>query len=325
MNGRSDPARRPRRPSGGAPPAAPAWLGSLPFFLVGGVTIGVAAILLSDHSSAALVHLPVWTYLLAIGSIALIGGTVATFVGEPIPDLPEENELVGADLIVVSRARWKDLNKMERWVEDRISSAPEPPPPAPARVAPADPRPAGRSPPTVRTRTRSARGAIPNLLVPTIDDLLEGLPTVSDADLAAAELWRETDDSREIPPPPLPPVGLAPRPRTAPAPVPAPARPVPAERSAPRARPNVDLDRLLTELEREAAKVAEDQAIEAALTPSSVLHCAGCGRGVAITERWEHCDRCLSAYCADCENRVQMVGDRSLCAACRAAPRRRRR
>jgi len=339
MNGRSDPPNASRTPARVAPTATPGWRESLPFLLGGGVALGVAVALLAVHSHAAIAHLPVWTCLLALGSIALVGGTVATFIGEPIPDLPEENELIGQDLIVVSRARWKDLNKMERWVEDRLVQTPAPVPSPPPRAAPPSAprrRPTARAREGARPRTgiRTSLRAVPDPTIPTIDDLLADLPPVSDEELRAAELWRETDESRESPQPSLPPLphpapdrAAGARPRTEPPAVPASSTPpIPANAMTAAARtrpaaPSADLEQLLGELETEAVRAVEEKQIETALPTSDLITCAGCGRGVAITEPWEHCDECLEAYCARCDDRVARVGDRRLCENCRRAGR----
>jgi hypothetical protein len=320
MNGQPSPATRSPTPSAPAS-APPGWVESLPFFMLGGASIALAAVLLALHSPTDLAHLPVWTFLVAIGSISLVGGTVATFVTEPIPDLPEENELVGTDLIVVSRARWKDLNKMERWVEERLVASPE--------LAVPPQRPAPRAP----ARRRKGTQAVPQPSVPTIDDLLADLPRGSGPEADRADLWRETEESREVSPSSyavspapsdhlVPPTGAPNVPPPAPRPSGRGATLPPAARAEAGASPlaEADLEKLLDDLEAEATKVAEEREI-ASLAPSGLLLCAGCGRSVGITERWEHCDECFSVYCDACDGRLVRVGDRALCPTCRPGRR----
>jgi hypothetical protein len=333
MNGGPEPSRDPRDPPGPGPETRPGWVESLPFFLAGGAAVVIAVILLAIHSDAALAHLPVWAYLLAGGSIALVGGTVGSFAGEPIPDLPEENELVGTDLIVVSRARWKELNKMERWVEDRLVPAPPTDPVRPARSTPAPGQPASAA--------RAKRSEAFDQGVPTLDELLAGLPPVPESEVVDDELWSETEESRETPQRELPAVPRIP-PRSA-APVsppppfremvtaPAPSRPAPrAVRPSPASarsevEPPADLEQLLSDLQTEAEKAVEAKEIETALPDTGALACAGCGRAVDVTERWDHCDECLGAYCANCDSQLLLVGARKLCPTCRAGRRRARR
>jgi hypothetical protein len=273
-----------------------------------------AAVLIASHSPSALGRLPVWTFLLAIGSISLVGGTVASLVGEPITDLPGENELVGDDLIVVSRARWSELTELEELSERR-----SPPPEEPR------PRPAVRPAPRPRVTRRSAPPA--EAPVPTIDDLLADLPVISDEEAAKVELWRETDDSREEPTPARSPPPSPTPPRAAPSGTARSARlPPPAKAEVAAARsPDPELERLLSELESEATKAMVEREDESGLIQPGLLTCAGCQRTVGIAESWGNCEECLATYCARCRDQLQTVGGRSLCPTCRAAARTSRR
>ena len=303
---------KPRSPRSG-------WRESLPFFLLGGAALVVGVLLIALHSPSSFGHLPVWTYLLAIGSIALVGGTVASLVGEPIPDLPHENELVGADLIVVSRTRWTELHRMEEWVEGRLTT--------PAETPGARRRAAAAAPPA------AAAAPVPPVEphVPTLDELLADLPLVPAAP-ATGDQWRETEDSYETPPPaapaPVRPPTAGPG-RTSPAPGIRKAPPRAAKRSPPRpgARAEVaapppvppELEQLLTELETEATKAIEARDDEPALIQPGALTCSGCQRTIGITESWENCEECLATYCDRCRDQLVRVGDRPLCPACRSA------
>ncbi|MCI4340467.1 MAG: hypothetical protein L3J73_04290 [Thermoplasmata archaeon] len=300
---------------------------SLPFFLVGGVALAAALTLIAMQSPSAVGRLPVWTFLLAIGSISLVGGTVASLVGEPITDLPGENELVGQDLIVVSRSRWNELHRMEEWVGGRLS------PTEPA------PRPAATTAP-VATPT-AASPVIPP--VPTLDELLADLPIFPDSAGRSSDPWAETEDSREAAPPPKSPAPPAPIPRASPGPIAPPPRapvarppkaPVPtASPPKPVARParkaaarpgakaeavsDAELERLLTDLESEATKAMQERNDVPALIEPGVLTCAHCQRGIGITEKWESCEECLATYCENCASELAQVEGRRLCPACR--------
>jgi hypothetical protein len=334
MNYAPQESRASSAPSGPGRPERAGWVESLPFLLAGGVAFAVAIVLLLVHSPAALAHLPVWTYLLAGGSIALVGGTVATLVGEPITNLPGENGLIGSDLIVVSRARWTELNQMEEWVEGRLVPPTAPALARPVRSAPASHRPA----PNPRVVARPTPASTPDAVVPTLDDLLTGLPPVPEGALPLGdEPWSEDEESRETPPAPSTEPLPTPPPAERPVPGPIPARSTPP--APPRAAPSraeatsspgkegeeeppADLERLLSDLEIEAVRAVEANEVETALPDPGALTCVGCGRAVDATQHWDHCDKCLGAYCAKCEDQLLVVGARKLCPTCRSARRR---
>ncbi len=329
-------------PSGSrSSPSRSGWRESLPFFVIGLVALTAALALIALQSPSAFGRLPIWTFLLAIGSISLVGGTVASLVGEPMTGLPGENELVGQDLIVVSRSRWDALSQMESWVGGRLGPSDD----------------AARSP----TAPGAPFGAVASPApVPTLDELLADLPIFPESARPDAEQWTETEDSREAPPPaklPVKPIAPAPRPsvpaspppsvppsptRAAPpAPpraVPARPRPLPAPiaakaplrplrkgvarpgvraETAPAAMPNPELERLLADLETEATAVMQEREDVPALIEPGVLTCAHCQRGIGITEKWQNCDECFATYCESCGEQLVKVGDRRLCPVCR--------
>ena len=329
----SRPRGTPPRPSPAAPPAAGGRVAglreSLPFFLVGGAALAAALTLIALQSPSAVGRLPVWTFLVAIGSISLVGGTVATLIGEPMTGLPGENELVGPDLIVVSRPRWEELNRMEEWVGGRLGPTPASPAGTPTPAPAKSPAPA------------ATYAEVPP--VPTLDELLADLPDFPESKSSGADEWTETEDSREITPParlpirpppaapkpaiaaPAPPTPVAPSPRSAPAVKPAarparkpPARPgARAEVAAPPPAADPELERLLADLENEATKAIEARDDVPALIEPGVLTCAHCQRGIGITEKWESCEECLATYCENCAAQLAMVDGRRLCPACR--------
>ncbi|MCI4355116.1 MAG: hypothetical protein L3K06_07110, partial [Thermoplasmata archaeon] len=85
--------------------------------------------------------------------------------------------------------------------------------------------------------------------------------------------------------------------------------------------PDPELERLLTDLESEATKAIQEREDDAALIEPGILTCAGCERGIGITETWENCEECLATYCERCRDQLVSVGGRPVCPACRSLTR----
>lgn len=127
----------------------------VPLLLIGSTAVALGVYSLISGLRYGPTHFPIWTYLVALGGIAFLGGTVTTIVGGTPPAVAEEWSLP-ADSVVVDRATWVRLSReVARYrsasphPDDLESQVPDPPP-GPSTIAPpapaSSPRAAGPAP-----------------------------------------------------------------------------------------------------------------------------------------------------------------------------------
>ncbi|HTT35798.1 MAG TPA: hypothetical protein VMH78_08050 [Thermoplasmata archaeon] len=254
---------------------------NLTMLLLGGalLALGIDLFLSREPTRAGL--LPLWSYLLAGGSILLSGGFLAMVVGDVWGWNPGPAEGgSGDDLVSVPRAEWEAWRRTQAGRRSDRAPAPAAPSP-PARTAAA-----AELPPWNEEIPVPARGA--------------GTAAAPEARARAAE--------------------GAPAPAAAAARPPAPRPPEPRRGGAPEAAPAPpadDIDALLAEFELEAHRGRPSTPLSKPPDERSELACASCGRAIGLTAGWETCENCFASYCEVCAARIGPM--RSGCPACSSA------
>jgi hypothetical protein len=162
-----------REPASGLPDPAPVRLiasapganglrESLPLLVFGAATLALSAYSLLTQHGAGPGRIPLWAYFAGLGTIALIGGVLSSFSVEEIERAPHAGDVLGPDLVVVSRRDWERRPSTDRpaasalrrgrdrpaavpVVAPRSGPAPGPGvlPPSPSRVFAPSGRPGG--------------------------------------------------------------------------------------------------------------------------------------------------------------------------------------
>lgn len=273
---------------------------SLPLFLVGAACTGFGLFVRVNNSHAVIDRIPLWLPLIAIGLIALVGGTLSFFAtaGGTVEEDPPSSS---------------------RWTPPLRSPAR----PAMAREEPAEPAVAPpRIPPTVRPRPSTglapagsnvARAATTPRPTPrtavlatgpdSLDDLgvSEGPDPSSDDVSALSEL-----DSIDMD---LHPSRLAPAPPRA------------------AASPPSSLDADADSIEAVLADLSEEPSGRTIAprpptsrssppTPRPLAHCIECSSPIPVSEDPHQCLGCQEPLCAECRGRSLAEGKPGLCVFC---------
>jgi hypothetical protein len=306
----------------------PLALEALPLLFFGGTLLAAGAYLLGSHSLAHAGAFPLWFYLIPVGVIALVGGTVLSIGGVEKVDTPlRPGELLEGDLVAVPRRDWEAFRRRgnpPRAERDAWSAQPSGGfPPDSGPVAPrTSPGPVG---PPVRASTRVRVAGI---------TYLPEQPTarLRSAYLDSDEEWDETQrrepraTSRGLPPrnPRIrgPDTDALPPRRDAPTPVvqvvPTPPRGPGAEEEGRRTRVRLR-EQFEQELERLARQTEARPSLDfraPASTSPTPHRCVGCNKPLRIGSADHRCDSCGQSVCSECRADSRARGNPGLCPVC---------
>lgn len=269
---------------------------SFPLLFFGAACVAVAALVLLEGSRASIGRIPLWVPFLALGLIALVGGTLSVFA------LPDETEEAPAQRGVLPS--WPDRSPAPR----EPSVVPEPTarksmadaaPPTPSEIPPYAPPTAPRagsvppSPPIPSSRTVPPLLPVDASATPTVLLPDDATALLREIDLIAADLRSARRGG--------------PRPRGPPG----------AE-----GRREVGDQFVARPMEEASASYAavpfgagSETAAETEL-PRRVRHCVGCGSVILETGATTQCQVCGEPLCSDCRERSFAEGKPNLCPLC---------
>jgi hypothetical protein len=272
---------------------------SFPLFFFGAGCVAAAAFVLLEGTGAAIGRIPLWVPFIALGIIALAGGTLSVFAE---PDETAEKEVP------------KEISSPPRIARPRTSRPPEGPRPKfrPAQFASQSPPPSQTDPNTgpVPVRTRPAgpvssdTSAAAKAPTNNPEEAATSLPLPDDADALLKEIDLIAADihASHLP-------GRATSPRVqAPAPAPAPTA-------------KVSLTAPVTVQPRPATAPVRARADETpewleSEAPRKVAHCVGCGSVILHAKAPSQCQVCGEPLCTDCRDRSLREGKPNLCPLC---------
>lgn len=263
---------------------------SFPLFFFGAGCVAVAAFDILDGTHAVIGRIPLWLPFLALGVIALAGGTLSVFA---LPDSYRSTPVVSPPTKPLPRR-------------------------APTRPAGARPIPARRPTPQLSPRPRSTPALIPEAAPLEEPEEISEAPPAPTAVAAApnvpvpipATVDDDTDSLlREIDQIDADLHGSKGKPAPTPKPTPSPpavAGVQPARtvvNAGPRQGPSV------------APPVVTPQRLESE-APRQVAHCVGCGSAILHSGTAGQCQVCGEPLCSDCRERSLSEGKPNLCPLC---------
>jgi hypothetical protein len=265
---------------------------SFPLFFFGAGCIAVAAFVLLEGSHAGIGRIPLWVPFIALGIIALAGGTLSVFAE---PDEPGRRDDVEAIPQSPSR-RPAPLVPRNRSLGDRPRPA-EPVPPVVPHEPAESPEPSDTRPPWLEELTPPPVESSPAPPAPVEaasinnDDTAALLAEIDaiDKDIHTSKLGS--------------PYG---RPET---------RPSPRPSEVPTSAPSVSFV-------PSVGNNAAGQAVPAATprmeseVPRQVARCAGCGSVILHSGMPSQCQVCGEPLCSDCRDRSLSEGKPDLCPLC---------
>ncbi|MGC2290031.1 MAG: hypothetical protein WA688_09285 [Thermoplasmata archaeon] len=265
---------------------------SFPLFFFGAGCLAVAAFVLYEGSAATIGRIPLWIPFIALGAIALAGGTLSVFA-EPDEASPTD---------AAQRTPPNPTAPVPRYIPpDRFPRSGTPTGAAPERVAARDTptRPTDFAPPPARPPPASTPVEEPSpgpqigagltaVLPDDTSDFLKELDLI-EADLHAPR--------RTIRATPSVPAASAPTPTVAGSVFSTSTGP-PAAKDDPPQLPVVGPSRLESE------------------APRRVVHCIGCGSAILHVGTPSQCQVCGEPLCSDCRDRSFSEGKPNLCPLC---------
>jgi hypothetical protein len=267
---------------------------SFPLFFFGAGCIAVAGFVLFEGSHAAIGRIPLWVPFIALGIIALAGGTLSVFAE---PDGPS------AETGTQPLPRGRPSSRV-RSVPSRPTPRPPirtspPAPPAPPRPAPtpevaADSRPSWSedpAPTTMEPRPAPSSAAVTNT-IPSEDTAA----LLKEIDAIEADIHASHSGSPVAPSTPE----KVPRPAMAPRQTPA---------SVPRATAGG------TAGVPKAAALSTPARLESEV-PRQMARCAGCGSVILHSGTPSRCQVCGEPLCSECRDRSLAEGKPNLCPLC---------
>ena len=267
---------------------------SFPLFFFGAGCIAVAGFVLFDGNHAAIGRLPLWVPFVALGIIALVGGTLSVFAEPDRPGVADRGS---------SRPRRLPAYRPPAVRQKPVSPAQAEPSPLVARESPKAPSeleeaedsqpswsedsipvaPPATAAPSVAAATDSISADDTAALLKEIDAIEQDIHTSHNA-----AQWAPSNSAPAAiaSPPPV---------RTAPKVIP---RPSPATASSdtprtPRASPAAE-----------------------SVIPRQVARCVGCGSVILHTGTPSRCQVCSEPLCSDCRDRSLAEGKPNLCPLC---------
>ena len=268
---------------------------SFPLFFFGAGCIAAAAFVLLEGSGAAIGRIPLWVPFVALGIIALAGGTLSVFAepDEVEPDEPaEETPRKAAPPVVRSRPP----------EQPRRSSTPSSPArdlASPRATPEALRRPSRDWAPTAEeassTGSSETESVAPDLMardamVPDdVPSLLKELDSI-EADLRASRIV------------------------TYPSPAAAPVSPAPATGAGKPVAASVRVP-VSTRAVAPTPSYVESDLLESE-APRQVAHCVGCGSVILHSGTPSQCQVCGEPLCSDCRDRSLAEGKPNLCPLC---------
>lgn len=264
---------------------------SFPLFFFGAGCVASATFVLLEGSRAAIGRIPLWLPFLALGVIALVGGTLSVFAE---PDEPTEGPPLPPRPPTVAN-RTPAYSGRTRPVPARVSSVLRPTRPAPIpsaapRPAPLPVRPPVSVPPPELPVFKALSPAAP-LTPRMVDDASSLLREIDliDADLHPTRFKRAA----------APPTSGA----RAPISTPQAATPSGLVVGGPVRRDSWS----------PSAEGKERRGSEA---PRQVAHCVGCGSVILHSGTAAQCQVCGEPLCSDCRDRSLSEGKPNLCPLC---------
>jgi hypothetical protein len=278
------------------PPHAPAFknlAASFPLFFFGAGCVAVALFVVLERSAAAIGRIPLWVPFVALGIIALAGGTLSVFAE------PDEGEEFHAP----KTAPAPSLSRIRRYIPpERTPPTRRPqgavsgrPPPDSGRIRPMVPVPPSAEtgdswmPGTDSMDTRlTATNPAP---VPPDD----AASLLREIDLITAELRGARNSTR---------VG---------SPVPGPVGNVLAHESK-SVTPTV-LPSVVVKPPSAPSSTARPERLESE-APRQIAHCVGCGSAILHVGKPSRCQVCGEPLCSECRDRSFAEGKPNLCPLC---------
>jgi hypothetical protein len=266
---------------------------SFPLFFFGAGCVACAIFVLLEGSHAAIGRIPLWLPFLALGMIALVGGTLSVFAE---PDEPEKDRAASPE------APTRAPRVPERWVTTRPVPARRPTPPPSARgpsVSPPSPppspapsaKPIPETPQTVITAPQVvAAGPTMEGIGRDVDDtsaLLKEIDLI-DADLHSSRASRPPSASSSRSKPAVAVGGVAMTP----------------------VRPSSAIGP-----KNPSPPVAVNERLESE-APRQVTHCVGCGSVILHANPPAECQVCGEPLCSECRDRALSEGNPNLCPLC---------
>ena len=276
---------------------------SFPLIFFGAGCIASAVFVLSEGGGPSIGRIPLWLPFLAVGLIALVGGTLSVFAE---PDEPETEAAVAPPtprVVPVPPRRPVPARP-------RLVLPPSPPPIPPPRPAPVE-RPAPResppmpsavpeSQPTVSPKAIPPAAAVPTA-APAVPQPSESPFVLDDSSSLLKELDRieaDVHSSRAQSGDPNPAAG------------PAPAKPSGAAPS-----PARGLGGGVAGLGRVGPARSTSGRLESE-APRSVMNCVGCGSAILDSGQPSQCLVCHEPLCSECRDRSRSEGKPNLCPLC---------
>jgi hypothetical protein len=272
---------------------------SFPLLFFGAGCLAAAAFVLLDGTGAAIGRIPLWLPFFALGTIALVGGTLSVFAE---PDETEEIEEANEDFEVeeVPRAVSLSMSRAvspEPGVQLRTETRAAPPPVPPSEEARSSVRPPARADDSLISPSTHSPGSEPvppasagagTLLPDDASALLREIDLIT-ADLRANRRPTRTTPTR----------GFAGRglPTTTQPVAGAMVGPLPVQAGAAQLTPATP-----ERLESEA--------------PRQSVHCVGCGSVILRSGTPSRCQVCGEPLCSDCRDRSYAEGKPNLCPLC---------
>jgi hypothetical protein len=291
---RSAPASRNDRKAVGRaqPPAVSNLAASFPLFFFGAGCVAAAVLVILEGDHSAIGRIPLWVPFVALGIIALVGGTLSVFA-EP-DEVDERAEARSRNSRSASRpvdtpeATDRYLRRSDATDGDGKSG--------PQRGPPTLPRPvASWNLPTESARTASSAPRAASSTDPAI-------PSVPDD---PAELLKELDRiEAELHASRRPAGQLA---STTPAPTPT------SERTAAALQGPAVGESRPADVAPSSARGTSVSELE---SPKRVAHCVGCGSAIIHAKTPTKCQVCGEPLCSDCRDRSLAEGKPNLCPLC---------
>jgi hypothetical protein len=278
-------------------PAVSNLAASFPLFFFGAGCVAAALFVLLEGTGAAIGRIPLWVPFIALGIIALAGGTLSIFA-EPDEAAEEETPEAPPPATPVARPRPSRPVERPRSRAPPATFASRPIPPSqtepsagaiPARIRPTAPVHAEASAPAKATPNTPAEMATTLPFPEDVDALLKEI------DLIAADIHASYLPSRATP--------SAARP---PASAPATTVSVATSATAVPSRATVSAP---------ASPVESPEWLESE-PPRKVAHCVGCGSVILHAKAPSRCQVCGEPLCTECRDRSLREGKPNLCPLC---------